>query len=55
MDTFSWTLLIIAGGSFLALGYAAIKTKWIFGQPVENETPKKIGGVRCRWSHSVPD
>ena len=44
MDIFSWTLLIVAGGSFLALGYAAVKTKWIFGQPVENPKLVKIGG-----------
>ncbi|MCF7816615.1 MAG: sodium-translocating pyrophosphatase [Kiritimatiellales bacterium] len=44
MDTFGWTLLIVAGGSFLALGYAAVKTKWIFSQPVENPKLIKIGG-----------
>ncbi len=44
MDIFSWTLLIVMGGSFLALGYAALKTKWIFGQPVENPKLVKIGG-----------
>ena len=44
MDSFSWTLLIVAGGSFLALGYALVKTAWIFGQPVENMRLKKIGG-----------
>jgi len=44
MDEFSWTLLIVAGGSFLALGYAAIKTRWIFRQPVENPKLIKIGG-----------
>jgi K(+)-stimulated pyrophosphate-energized sodium pump len=44
MDTFSWTLLTVAGGSFLALGYAAIKTRWIFRQPVENPKLVKIGG-----------
>uniref|UniRef100_UPI003561F82F sodium-translocating pyrophosphatase n=1 Tax=Pontiella sp. TaxID=2837462 RepID=UPI003561F82F len=44
MNTFSWTLLIVAGGSLLALGYAAIKTKWIFSQPVENPKLVKIGG-----------
>ncbi len=44
MDSFSWTLLVVAGGSLLALGYALIKTSWIFGQPVENPRLKKIGG-----------
>jgi K(+)-stimulated pyrophosphate-energized sodium pump len=44
MDTFSWTLLIVAGGSFLALGYAAIQARWIFRQPVENPKLIKIGG-----------
>ncbi len=44
MGTFSWTLLIVAAGSFLALGYAAIKTRWIFGQPVENPKLVKISG-----------
>ncbi|MCK5201640.1 MAG: sodium/proton-translocating pyrophosphatase, partial [Spirochaetales bacterium] len=44
MDIFSWTLLIVAGGSLLALGYALIKTKWIFKQPVEDQRLKKIGG-----------
>ena len=44
MDIFSWTLLVVAGGSLLALSYAVIKTKWIFKQPVENLKLKKIGG-----------
>ncbi len=44
MDIFSWTLLIVAGGSFLALGYALLKTRWIFKQPVDNPKLKKIGG-----------
>jgi len=44
MDILNWTLLTVAGGSFLALGYAAIKTKWIFRQPVENQRLKEIGG-----------
>ncbi|MCK5154140.1 MAG: sodium-translocating pyrophosphatase [Spirochaetales bacterium] len=44
MDIFSWTLLIVAGGSLLALSYAVIKTKWIFKQPVEDARLKKIGG-----------
>jgi len=44
MGTLGWTLLIVAGGSFLALGYAAVKTKWIFRQPVEDQRLKKIGG-----------
>jgi len=44
MDLLSWTLLVLAGGSLLALGYAAIKTRWVFRQPVENERLKMIGG-----------
>ena len=44
MDVFSWSLLIIAGGSLLALGYAVVKTKWIFKQPVEDPKLIKIGG-----------
>jgi K(+)-stimulated pyrophosphate-energized sodium pump len=44
MDAFSWTLLIVAGGSFLALSYAGLKTRWIFRQPVENPKLIKIGG-----------
>ena len=44
MDIFSWTLLIVAGGSLLALGYAVVKTRWIFKQPVENPRLRKIGG-----------
>ncbi len=44
MDIFSWTLLTVAGGSLLALGYAAIKTRWIFRLPVENPKLRKIGG-----------
>ncbi len=44
MDLFSWTLLIVAAGSFLALGYAALKSRWIFKLPVENPKLVKIGG-----------
>ncbi|WP_372795222.1 sodium-translocating pyrophosphatase [Pontiella sp.] len=44
MDTLSWTLLFVAGGSLLALGYAALKTKWIFRQRVENPKLAQIGG-----------
>jgi K(+)-stimulated pyrophosphate-energized sodium pump len=44
MDVFSWTLLIVAGGSLLALGYAAMKTRWIFRQPADNPKLVKIGG-----------
>ncbi len=44
MDIFTWTLLIVAGGSLLALGYAIVKTKWIFKQPVEDPKLIKIGG-----------
>ena len=44
MDIFSWTLLTVAGGSLLALGYAVVKTKWIYKQPVDNPKLKKISG-----------
>lgn len=44
MDIFSWTLLIVAGGSLLALGYATVKARWIFKQPVEDKRLKEIGG-----------
>jgi K(+)-stimulated pyrophosphate-energized sodium pump len=44
MDIFNWSLLILAGGSLLALGYAVLKTKWIFKQPVENPKLIKISG-----------
>ncbi len=44
MDVLSWTLLIVAGGSFLALGYAALKTGWIFRQPADNPKLVRIGG-----------
>lgn len=44
MNIYTVTLIVIAGGSLLALGYARVKTKWIYRQPVENKTLKKIGG-----------
>jgi K(+)-stimulated pyrophosphate-energized sodium pump len=44
MDVLSWTLLIVAGGSFLALGYAARKSRWIFSQAVENPKLVRISG-----------
>jgi K(+)-stimulated pyrophosphate-energized sodium pump len=44
MDIFSWTLLAVAGGSLLALGYAGLKTRWIFSRPVENPKLIKISG-----------
>jgi len=44
METFSLTLLILVGGSLLALGYALLKTKWIFSRPVENPKLVRIGG-----------
>ena len=44
MDIFSCSLLIMAGGVLLALGYAVLKTKWIFKQPVEDPKLKKIAG-----------
>ncbi len=43
MDIFNVTLLSVAGGSLLALGYAAITTRWIFRQPVEDRKLIKIG------------
>ena len=44
MDSFSWSLLAVAAGSLLALGYALVKTAWVFSQPVENARLKRIGG-----------
>ena len=44
MDAFSWTLLIVAGGSLLALSYAGLKARWIFRLPVEDPKLIKIGG-----------
>ncbi len=44
MDTFSWALLAAAGGSMLALGYAAMQAGWINRQPVDNPKLRKIGG-----------
>jgi K(+)-stimulated pyrophosphate-energized sodium pump len=44
MGVLGWTLLIVAAGSLLALGYAANKTRWIFRQPAENPKLIKIGG-----------
>ncbi len=44
MNVFSWTLLFVAGGSVLALGYAGHKARWIFRLPVEDPKLIKIGG-----------
>ena len=44
MDIFNCSLFILAVGSFLALGYAVVKSKWIFKQPIENEKLKRISG-----------
>ena len=44
MDAFSWTLVIVAGGSLLALGYAAMKTRWIFRQPANTRTTHAAQG-----------
>ncbi len=44
MVTFNWALLAVAGGSLLALGFAAWQTCWIFRQPIENPKLIKIGG-----------
>lgn len=44
MNIYTVSLIVIAGGSLLALGYARVKTKWIYRQPVEDKTLKKISG-----------
>ncbi len=44
MSIFIVTLIVVAGGSLLALGYALVKTKWIYRQPVENKTLIRISG-----------
>ena len=44
MDTFSCALLVLAGGSLLALVYAIVKTRWVYKQPAEDERLKRIGG-----------
>ncbi len=38
------TLLIVLLGSIVALVYAALKTRWIYSQPVEDEKLKRISG-----------
>ncbi|MFO7730557.1 MAG: sodium-translocating pyrophosphatase [Spirochaetia bacterium] len=43
MDT-TLTLLIVLLGSAVALAYAALKTRWIYGQPVEDAKLKRISG-----------
>jgi len=44
MSIFTICLAALAAGSLLALGYAALRSVWIFKQPVENEDLKRIGG-----------
>ncbi|TFH06355.1 MAG: sodium-translocating pyrophosphatase, partial [Spirochaetales bacterium] len=44
MFIFSLGLYALLGGAIIALGYAAIRTFWIFRQPVENPTLKRIAG-----------
>ncbi len=44
MSVFTLTLVVVAGGSVLALGYALVKTRWIYRQPVENKTLIRISG-----------
>ena len=44
MNMVFWSLCIVACGSILAIGYAAVKTKWIFRQPVENPKLIRISG-----------
>ncbi|NOY10239.1 MAG: sodium-translocating pyrophosphatase [Spirochaetes bacterium] len=42
--SFSLILIIASAGGLLALGLALFKAVWIFRQPVEDETLKRIGG-----------
>ena len=44
MDRFSWTLLVVACGSVLALGYAVVMTRWIFRRPAEDARLVRISG-----------
>ncbi len=44
MSIFTICLISLAVGSFLALSYAALKSAWIFKQPVENSDLKRISG-----------
>ncbi len=44
MNIFTLSLIIVAGSSVLALGYSLIKTRWIYRQPVENKTLRRISG-----------
>ncbi len=44
MSIFTICLAALAAGSLLALGYAALRSAWIFKQPVENEELKRISG-----------
>jgi hypothetical protein len=44
MSIFTLGLAVLLGGTLIALGYAALRTYWIFRQPVENPTLKRIAG-----------
>ncbi len=44
MSVFTLALAVALGGSILALGYALVRTRWIYKQPVENKTLKRISG-----------
>ncbi len=44
MSNFVLALVIIAGGSLLALGYSLVRARWIYKQPVENKTLIRISG-----------
>ena len=44
MRMLHWTLLVVAFGSIFALGYAVVKSKWIFKQPVKDKKLIKISG-----------
>jgi len=66
MSDFVLALVIIAGGSLLALGYSLVRARWIYKQPVENKTLKRISGyisegamtflMECGWQpHPTPE
>jgi K(+)-stimulated pyrophosphate-energized sodium pump len=44
MFIFTLGLAVLLGGTLIALAYAALRTYWIFRQPVENPTLKRIAG-----------
>jgi K(+)-stimulated pyrophosphate-energized sodium pump len=43
-----YTLIIVACVSALALGYAFLRTRWIYRQPAERESLKRISGYVAR-------